>query len=407
MSCTPARVCPQVVTEQDMIDALVRQLSGGSNCDQQLTSLIPAFWELTRAEGCYSNYIHMLLTKREAILALMGCEAYSVDQYDYHRVMDARTVADSVHDSRHQAQSTGDSVKFGVSHGETRYDEVNKARSTGDFNRHALATEVGDGRSFYRDDGHGDGFNNSQSTNTITVTDDETITNTVQGSSAETGSRSDCNYEYSTNHTVGSALGIIIAAFSFSGGGSEWRKYTKTRAHDDDRSFHESKHGRRRDVNDDRSGQGTHEWQSRFFADIEWHERDYEVRTNHDRSDTRRHAEAHASGDGDGLSEEKMEGRNAAQGTAKLESVGKTDRNMVRTDNINAIKLANSQRFRNLRLIYDQLTEQIELAKRRFRGRAFARVATMRCNCNACCHCLGIICLNQLGYRSHYDANWH
>lgn len=373
-----------------ILESIKRQLLGASPCENALLELIPVYWDLTAAEGCFSTYLHALLTKREAILALMGCEVNSVDTYDRHRVLDGRTVADSASTLRTQSQRTSNSTMFSTGHGETRYDEVNTARSVGTVDRHGLQTEVGDGASTYRDDGRGSGFNNSRATNEIDAVDTEVSQNRANGGGSEFGYREDCNYEYSVNRTGGEAFGIMpVIIIGQTAGGSEWRKFTKTRAADSDSSTFQRNFAANRDVRDVRRSSGTHGWGSFFQADIEWHERDYEVRRGHDRSDTRRHAEAHARGDGDGLSEDKAEGRNAAQSTTKSEFQSNATRTMNRVDNLSTVQLANSQRFRNLTLLYDQLTEQIEHEKNRTRARATPSIATLPCQCQSCCVCVG------------------
>lgn len=373
-----------------ILESIKRQLAGGSPCEDQLLELIPIYWDMTAAEGCYNQYLHALLTKREAILALMGCEATNVDTYDRHRQMNAVTKADSVNDTRTQAQSTGNSTVFRTGHGETRYDETNYARTRGDMDRHGIQTETGDGTSVYRDDGTGSGFNNSGSTNEIDAVDVELTTVTTTGGSEERGYRSDCNYEYSTNNSKGQAAGVPpIFSGSFTGSGSEWRKFTRTRAFDRDQSTHQTDQARTRQVNDERRGSGTHSWGSFFNSDIEWHDRDFEIRTGHDRTDVRRHAEAQAQGNGDGMSEDRTKAHNASQGTAKSEYTSNATRTMNRTDTTTVVELKNSQRFRNLMLLYDNLTLQIDRLKQRLRARAAPAVATMPCICGSCCRCVG------------------
>lgn len=380
MTCDPALI----------IASIKRQLAGGSPCEDSLLELIPIYWEVTAAEACYSDYLHALLTKRETILALMGCEAQNVDTYDRNRNMNSVTRADSVNDLRTQAQSTGNSTVFRTGHGETRYDESNYARTRGDMDRHGLQTETGDGTSVYRDDGRGSGFNTSGSTNEIDSVDTELSTVTTNGGSEERGYRTDCNYEYSTNNTRGQAAGVPpIFAGSFTGSGSEWRKFTRTRAFDRDQSTHQTDQARTKDVRDERRGSGTHSWGSFFNSDIEWHDRDYEIRTGHDRTDVVRHAEAQAQGNGDGMSEDKTKAHNASQGTAKSEYTSTSTRTMTKSDVTTMIDLKNSQRFRNLMNIYDNLTEQINHLKKRLIARARPSIATMPCICGSCCRCIG------------------
>jgi len=371
----------------------------------ELEIQIPAFFELVATEACGSTQLRLLLVKREVILALMGCEVYSVDTYDRHRRLDASIVADTVANLRSQAQSTGNSTRFQKGHGETRYDEASRGLTTGNMLRKQRGTEVGDGTSFYRDDGRGNGFNNSQSTNTILAHEDRDHTHLIEAFSREAGHRRDCNYEYSTNNTDGEAASVVVlpiaATASFTGSGSEWRKFTQTSASDTDSSSHITTDGVIHLVRDDRSGQGTHDWNSFFLADVEWSERDFEIRTNRDRTDVRRHAEAHAQGDGDGMSEEKTEGHNAAQGTAKVQSRSDTTRVLSRVENMTVIILLNSQRFRNLRYLYDQLTEQITHTKKQVRSGATPRISQLPCNCAGCCICGPTSRLSACGIDGH------
>ena len=374
-------------TEQDFIDSIIRQFASGSPCDDSLADTIPALWELTAREACGSVRLHNYLARRETVLFLMGCEAYSVDTYDRHRNMDASTVFDAASDLRTQAQATGNSTRFSTGHGETRYDEYSKARSQGNMDRHARATETGDGASFYRDDGRGNGFNNSASTNEIEAVDTALTQNRVTAASRETGSRRDCNYELSQSNTCGVADGAPpLASASVSATAHEWRKYTKTTAGDQDSAQRMTTHLFLRDVRDERTGSGTHNWLSQFQADIFWRDHDFEIKISHDRTDTRRHAEAHAQGDGDGFSEAKDEAHNAAQGTAKSDFKGNSKRTFRRAESQTLIALANSQRFRNLQLIYDQLTDQIAFWRRATQQR-FPSIGSLPCNCNGCCRC--------------------
>ncbi len=387
-------------TDQELIDSIIRQLGSGNPCDDTLKDLVPALWELTSAESCGSSRLHLLNAKREAILALMGCEAYSVDTYDFHRQLDGTIKADSVSDLRAQSQATGNSTRFSLGQGATRYDEASKARSTGTMDRNDVATETGDGTSFYRDDGKGNGFNNSQSTTSIIATDVTLTQNTLGASSRETGARRDCNYELSVGNTRGAAAGILPALiYGFTGNTNEWRKFTTTTASDNDRSGRTSVHRGTRDVSDIREGQGTHDWLSQFLADIFWRDHDLDIKTAKDRTDTRRHQEAHAQGNGDGFSETKDEARNAAQGTVKSEGTSSSTRTQRRVDSINAVTLANSQRFRNLQLIYDQITAQIAFEKKRirmlYRG---SHIATLPCCCKGRCCC--VPWMREMGYAA-------
>jgi hypothetical protein len=96
------------------------------------------------------------------------------------------------------------------------------------------------------------------------------------------------------------------------------------------------------------------------------------------------------------MSEDKIEAHNAAQGTAKTEFDSNATRTVDRSDNMSVVILANSQRFRNLNMIYDQLTLQINQAELRYSSRAPAKIAVLPCNCNACCRCSGRIARNIL-----------
>lgn len=380
-----------------IIAGLLRQLGSGNPCDDQLEFLIPALWELTAYESCGSTRLHMLNTKREIILALMGCEAYSIDTYDRTRRIDATNKADTQSDLRTQSQSTGNSTRFSKGEGATRYDENNTARSTSAVDRHDKSTETGDSTSFYRDDGKGYGTNVSQSTTQIDV-DDIGLTRDSHNSRAnERGSRRDCNYEVSVGNNRGSGGGLPpLGIFGFTGSASEWRKYTQTEAQDTDVSDRITNHILRRNVLDVRSGQGTHDWQSQFLADIFWRDRDYDIRVARDRTDTKRHQEAHARGDGDGFSENKDEAHNSAQGTVKSEASNGATRIGRKIETQNTVQLANSQRFRNLQLIYDQITEQINHEKKHLRMGAAPRIAQLPCNCTGCCRCMPE--LRAIGY---------
>lgn len=381
-------------TSDNIINAIIRQW-GDNQCGNELTDVVPALWRLVASEACQSIELQALLTKAEVVLYLMGCEAYSVDTYDRNRQMNGVTTADSRNDIRSQAQSTGNSTRFSKGNGTTNYDETSKARSYGNVDRHATATEIGDGKSFYRDDGKGRGHNNSQSSTDISGLEGSQSHATVNGSSHEEGFRSDCNYEYSTQNTNGKAKGVLpVYLGSFSGGGSEWRKFTRTRAFDGEQSNRVSKSGSIHTVDDLRTSQGTHDWDSFFLADIFWTDTDYEIKQAHDRSDTRRHAEAHAQGSGDGISEEKVEAHNASQGTAKAEQSGNSKRTMRRTDNQTTVGLSNSQRFRNLQNIYDQLLIQIKHVKARLKTGSIPAIRELPCSCGNCCRCLPYVSTN-------------
>ncbi len=409
-SCTTVAPITPGCTDDALIASIIRQLGSGNPCDDTLKDLVPALWELTAAESCGSSRLHLLNAKREAILALMGCEAYSVDSYDFHRQLDGTIKADSVSDIRTQAQSTGNSTRFSLGQGATRYDENSNARSVGTMDRNDVATETGDGTSFYRDDGKGNGFNNSQSTTSILARDETNTINTVVATNQERGARRDCNYEISTGLQDGSGLGILpLVVVGATGSVSEWRKFTTTSASDVDSALRTTKHSTIHAVSDFRDGQGTHDWLSQFLADIFWRDHDLDIKTAKDRTDTRRHQEAHAQGNGDGFSENKDEAHNAAQGTVKSESSSRSTRTARRVDSINAVTLANSQRFRNLQLIYDQITKQIVFEKKRirmlFRG---SNIATLPCCCKSRCCCVpwmreaGLMALNAVGHHASF-----
>lgn len=367
--------------------SIIRQFSASSPCGEELPDVIPAFWELAGFEACYNDYIRMLIVKREAVLFLMGCEVYSVDEYAMHFQMDDVRNADTVAKFTSQAQSTGNSTKFATGHGETRYDETNFARSNGDMVRHSRGTHTGDGVSDYRDDGRGTGFNNSFSTNSIEAVTTGFDDKTLNAAGTERGNRSDCNYEYSQNNSVGEGFLVAIVSGSATTTGSDWRKFTRNSSVDDDRTISTGRHFGQTDTLDERRGRGTHDWLSQFLSDIEWSENDFDIRVLRDRSDTRRHAEAHAQGNGDGLSEQKIEGHNAAQGTLKITGLSDTLRTHSRVWNRSLTNLAHSQRFKNLMRIYDQLTDQISHYKRRLRQRCGPSVGQLPCHCTNRCNC--------------------
>lgn len=371
------------------MEGLQRQLSAASPCDDTIFELIPVYWELTAAESCWSTYVHFLATKREMILAMMGCEAKSVDTAEKHRVMTSTTVADSQSFVRAQSQSTGSSSRFTTGHGETRYDEKSYALSRGDSDRHAFGSLVGDGTSFFRDDGRGSGSNVSSAWNEIEAVDTEVTQDQSESASTDTGFRSDCNYEYSQNQTHSAQGTLIVAVAAATTGASEWRKYAFTRGADEDASNYIRNFAKSQDARDERRGQGSHNWFNFFNSNVEWHDRDYEVRRNHDRMDRSSHMEAQSQGDGDGMSEDKTEGKSSSQATGKSEYQGLTNRTHNVSDVINEHILINSQRFRNLTLLYDQITEQIEHAKARARANDRPLTAYLPCSCGSCLSCVG------------------
>lgn len=365
-----------------------RQISSGSPCEADIEELLEVFWELAGYEACYNTMLQGLITKLEAITYLMGCEAYSVDTKESHYTMTALTVADSVSDTITQSQATGSSSKYARGQANTKYDESSRALSDGHNTRTARGTEVGDGSSFYRDDGSGYARNDSQSFNAITNTSftrDERLSST---DGVDRSNSNECNYEYSTNNTFGQGVNVAIIASSFTGTGSEWRKYNRANATGfENVEYLATNFGQQRDIGLTR-GQGTHDWVSFFYSDIEWNEADHEVTTRRDRSDNRRTAEAHALGSGDGISETKAESKATTQGTAKSTTDSKSTREATRTSNKVAFELANSQRFRNLRLLYDQITQQIDHLKKRIRQTATPFIDQLPCKCVGDCCCM-------------------
>lgn len=413
----------ELTCQQDqIIAAIVRLFSASSPCSEDLSEIVPGFWDLVGFEACFNTALRALLVKRETVLFLMGCEAYSVDTQEKHYRLDGLKKEDSESNLRAQSQSTGNSTRFQRAHGETRYDETSNGRTDARATRVMRGTEVGDGESHYRDDGRGGGFNNSGSSNEIEALEQRQHLNTIEAASQETGFRKDCNYEYSENRSNQASFLLPIIPLSIGAGAtsstSEWRKFTSTRASDEDSSFRERHQGNIHEIRDERTGRGSHTWQNNFFADVAWNERDYEIRRSRDRSDHRRDTEAHAQGNGDGFFEDRTTAHNAAQGTAKIEARMDHTRTYSRVSSRNEVSLAGSQRFRNLLNLYDQLTEQIAHLKRRLRQRATARIGQLPCNCQGCCTCMprwsscglggGAYSLCSLG-RAYVgsEAQWH
>lgn len=365
-----------------------RQISSGSPCEADLMDLLLVWWDLAQFEACYNIQLQGLITKLEAITYLMGCEAYSVDTKESHYVLTALTTADSVSDTVTQSQATGSTSKYSRGQGNTRYDESSRALSDVHNTRVARGTEVGDGSSFYRDDGHGYAFNNSQSFNAITNTsfsEDSRITST---DGLDRSNSNECNYEYSQNNSQGIGSFVPPLGASFTGTGSDWRKFVRSNASGfENVEYLATNSGFQRDIGLTQ-GAGTHDWSSFFYSDIEWREEDHEIITRRDRSDNRRTTEAHAQGSGDGISENKAESRSVSQGTAQSKTDARTDREANRTTNRVAFELANSQRFRNLRLLYDQITEQIAHIKKRARANAQPFIAQLPCRCESECCCM-------------------
>lgn len=366
---------------------IVKQLGANSECDTDLNDVVPALWDLLCVEAGGNCQLQALLTKRETVLFLLGCASYTVDVAESHYVMNAESKSDSRNDYHSQAQATGSFNKFAVGTGNTRYDETSTAQSDGTMKRVARAEDKTDGNSFYRDDGRGYGSNRSQSYNAI----DNVVNHQAESHSNVTtlsrGSRSDCNYEYSRNKTDGAGFYVLIAGSSFTGSGSEWRKFSKTRASSRDNTDGATRSLATENDTGLSTGRGTHRWESNFQADVEWNERDYTIRFSNDRTDSRREASAVASGDGDGIYEEKAKSHTASQGTSQ--QTGRTDskRTSTRTSSTNAFAISNSHRFTNLMHIYDQLSEQIQHYKKRMRNNSPAVIANMPCRCGSTCSC--------------------
>lgn len=374
-----------------IIQSIINQFSISSPCSQQMCDVIPAFWDMVATEACGSCQLTALLTKREAVLFLLGCEAYSIDTQESHYTMNAETKADSRSDSRTQAQSTGSSQKQMSAHGETRYDEKSEATSVYNAKRVGRAEENSDGSSFYRDDGRGSGFNRSQSFSFIQNRLDHNTFGGDVSNNRNQNSSSDCNYEYSQNNTNGwgTSENIVIAftGNSFSGTVSEWRKYQRTigSGNGETTSSHSSI------TSDSDTGlstsRGTHDWQDTFLADIDWFEREHISRFHNERFDSRRTAFAHSDGNGAGMHEQKDETHSASQGTSQTVGDSETLRTGFRVSNLNAFAVANSQRFDNLQNLYDQITEQINHLRGRLRSTAKPYTNTMPCCCKSKCCC--------------------
>lgn len=368
-------------------DLLCRQLSAGSHCATDLCELIPMWWDLTARRACGNCQLQMLLTKQEALIFLMGCEAHSVDTTESHYRMDAKTVADSVSDSRTEAQATGSSTRFARGQGNTRYDEDSNSRHDGNVKRTARGNHKGDRVNEYRDDGRGSSFSVSSGFGFLRnrVNHQSTVTDRSEGS--ELGIRQDCNYEYSVNRTTGSTTGIGVINASFTGTTSEWRKFQATNGNTTD-IF--NRVARQQGTEDDtglNTSESTNSSRSSFINDIDWFENDYDIKIARDRSDHRRDAEAHAKGSGDGINEESGKSYNSAQGTSQTIADGNSSRVSTRVSNKTEFALANSQRFRNLRLLYDQAAEQIDRIKKRLRQNSTPLIGYLPCYCEGYCKC--------------------
>lgn len=394
--------------KEKVLASIIKQLIAGSPCETEIPDIIPAFWDLVCAESAGDCHLRALLTKREAILFLMGCEAYSVDVSESHYNMASSTISDTISDFRSQAQATGSSNRFQKGHGETRYDEKSFAQKDMASKRTGRAKETSDGSSFYRDDGKGYGFNKSNSTNFIENRVNHQGTSKLEGNGDGGGTRRDCNYEYSRNKTNGSALAIPAIVFSFgtsfTGSTSEWRKYSQTRASSLDQYVSEfNANATERDTGLSTS-KGRHDWESTFYADIEWFEKEYIIRTHNERFDTRSDQFAHADGNGDGINEERVESHNSAQGTAQAIGSSNTLRTHSRVSNRSAFALANSQRFSNLLRLYDQLNDQVNHLRKRLRQTSPPLIDIIPCNCEGSCCCLPVMRSRGLNAYSMLNA---
>lgn len=374
-----------------ILEAIRRQITSSSPCEDELVDLIPFYWELTASEGCYNTQLHMLLTKREAILALMGCEVQSVDSYDRHRILDGLAIQSSASTLRAQSQSTGNSARYSVGNGETKYDEKTVGRSQGAMDEHGIHTENGDGISYSRDNSKGSGSNVSGSESTIDSVMTGLNSTITHAGSRDSGDTGDCNYEYSTDNTFGRGGALLpYASFSFNGSGSDWRKFMKSSSNANSNSFRDTNWSMTRDVVDWRYGTSKHNWFNYFQSDIVHSARDYDIIRGHSRSDSRRHSQSQSQGAGDGMSEDRIDAKNAAQGTGRSEQKANASRELNRSDNQTTLILANSQRFNNLRRIYDQLTTQIMLLKKRIQHTAMPQICVLPvCCCGSCLTCLG------------------
>ncbi len=374
--------------KEQIICHIIRQLNSNSACSSEIDIVIPAFWDLVCVEAGGNCNLHALLTKREAILFLLGCEAYSVDTAESHYSMSANAISDSRNDYQSQMQSTGSSNKFAIGTGNSKYNEKSSSHQTYDSLRKGRAKDKSDGDSFYRDDGRGFGFNKSEAFNTI----DNIVTHAnereIKHSTFEDGARRDCNYEYSTNNTVGDAYNFVVVLASYTGSASEWRKYISTNALNTDRT-----EGTTRALQTERdfgltTSRGTHRWENTFLADIEWTEKEYIIRFHNERFDSRRYSQAHSDGVGDSIDESKVRSHAATQSTMQATGDSEVNRTVSRVSNLSQFSINNSQRFSNLTNIYDQLTEQIARLRRRIRQTALPKIAVLACNCYGECCCM-------------------
>lgn len=373
--------------KEKIICHMIKQIGSNSACSEDLCNVIPAFWDLVCIEAGGSCHLHALLTKREAILFLLGCEAYSVDVAESHFEMTGSATGDTRSDYNSQMQSTGSSNKFAIGTGNTKYDE--KSTSQSDYNslRKSRAKDTSDGSSFYRDDGRGFGFNRQEAFNATNNRVDHQSFKETDDRSFENGSRNDCNYEYSTNNTVGESVNFIIIGGSFTGSASEWRKYSRTNAASDE--IFEGLTlgtGTERDTGLSTS-RGTHRWESTFYSDVEWIEQEKILRFHNERFDSHREASTHSDGQGEGIYEEKTRSHNAAQGTVQAFGDSLTARTATRLSNETAFAVSNSQRFSSLMGIYDQLNEQIMHTRKRIRASAKPVIEYLACSCKSDCCC--------------------
>lgn len=366
-------------------DALANQLiSSAGPCATDLCDIIESAWDTAAIEACGNDRLHFYVAKRNAVLALMGCEAYSTDEAFRQTQADSITKANSLSTLRSQQQSTGSTNRFARSHGESVFNEKSYARSTGDMDRHARSTETGDGRSTYRDDSRGNGFNNSDSLRTVIGDGEELTTRQVAETRTERGSRVDCNFEssYNTTNTVNGVVGfppLVIVAGDVTASRNEWRKFINRSENDTmvHTRFESTVSDAFRETNG--TGNSTHTWLSQFFTDTEQHSLDTDIRVSRDRSDSRRHSEAQAVGNGNGLSEAKVESNSSAQGTLLSQANTNATATTTSTYNATGYTLANSQRFRNLRLLYDQLQARITREKWHIKMSQRALIATQEC----------------------------
>lgn len=387
--------------KEEIICNIIKQFSINSPCATQMCEVIPAFWDMVSSEACGNCHLTALLTKREAVLFLLGCEAYSVDIAESHYTMSAEAKADSRADSNTQAQATGSSQKRMEAHGETKYDEKSNANSVYNMGRVGRAKEQTDGSSFYRDDGKGFGFNKSESfsfirnrLSHISVQKDESIGNGEE-------SRRDCNYEYSQNKTFGNGYGIPPVVGSFTSTSSDWRKYQRTNGVNNMVTEFKGSADAKDTDTDLSTTRGIHRWEDTFLADIYWYEKEYIQRFHNERMDSRRVATAHSDGAGNGMHEQKDETNSASQGTSLTVGDSETLRTASRVSNLSAFAIANSQRFTNLEGLYDQLTEQINHVRRRMRSNSKPLLDVIPCACKSECCCgkqlrkIGYECLSN------------